>query len=135
MDAMKSIFLAFIMLIVTPYYAVSASFEDIKGYWLSEDDWPVIGHKVTLIITDDTLRHRKMKPKKFSVINSDNVFIIKFDSYKKLGKKTYNDMHEKIVIINENKIIREMPASSGSGSRKQWIYNRITEEEAQKYLR
>lgn len=74
-----------------------------------------------------------MKPKKFSVSVDNDSFIIKFDAYKKLGDSTYNKMYDKIIVVNKDKIIRETPGSAGN--RVQWIYNRITEEEAQKYLK
>ena len=75
---------------------------DVKGYWLSEKEYPLIGHKVTLIITDDTLRHRETKPKKITMEeNPDGSIIIKFDEYKKINDSIYNKMYDKIIIIEK----------------------------------
>lgn len=62
----------------------------------------------------------------------DDGYIIHFESMKFLGNKVYEDLYDKIIIVNKNTIIREIP--TGDGKRKQWIYKRITKEEAQKYL-
>ncbi|MFR9013039.1 MAG: hypothetical protein ACLVI5_05690 [Desulfovibrio piger] len=129
---MKKFFFLFTFILL-PFMANAAP-ADVKGYWLSEKEYPLIGHKVTLIITDDTLRHRETKPKKITMEeNPDGSIIIKFDEYKKINDSIYNKMYDKIIIIDKNKIIRETPGSAGN--RVQRIYNRITEEEALEYIR
>lgn len=116
---------------MSPCYSISASFDDVKGYWLSEEDWPVIGHQVVLIISNNSLQDDK-RTEKIVIKKDGDGYIIHFESMKFLGDKVYEDLYDKIIIVNRNTIIREIP--TGDGKRKQWIYNRITEEEAQKNL-
>ncbi len=127
---MKISFFMFIMLIFSPYYAISASFNDVKGYWLSEEVNLLEKHDV-IMIDNNKFQHGKKTPEKTFVKEEGNGFIIKFEIYEKI-KEMSDTLYYKIISINRDKIILEEPTAGGK--RKQRIYNRITEEEAQKYL-
>lgn len=84
------------------------------------------------MISNNTFRHGKKNPEKIFVKEKNNIFIIKFKNYEEI-KEMFDTWYYKIISVNKDKIILEGPTAGGK--RKQWIYNRITEEEAQKYLR
>ena len=115
---------------MSPCYSISASFDDIKGCWLSEEINLLRKHDV-IMISNNTFRHGKKNPEKIFVKEKNNTFIIKFKNYEEI-KEMFDTWYYKITSVNKDKMILEGPTAGGK--RKQWIYNRITEEEAQKNL-
>lgn len=84
--------------------------------------------KEIIEIKDNTIKVGNRKPQSAIITVEKGEIIVIPDEYNIFG----NGLFDKYTFINSDKVIREFPTFGGK--RKQLIYNRITQEEAQKYL-
>lgn len=83
-------------------------------------------------ISKNFIKDGGKKPQDIIVEKENSSMIIKFSEYKKISNEMYDKLYYKITPINKDKIILDYPTAGGT--RNEWIYNRITGEDAQKYI-
>ena len=125
---MKTTFFIVLFLIANPFIVFSSPIDDINGFWISEENKPMRNTKEIIEIKDNTIKVGNRKPQSAIITVEKGEIIVIPDEYNIFG----NGLFDKYTFINSDKVIREFPTFGGK--RKQLIYNRITQEEAQKYL-
>lgn len=130
---MRSIFIAVLVFIFMPSIVFASSMSDMFGFWISETALPSTGKKEILIIKHNSFQEGKLLPRECVYSTDGDKIIIKYPEYREIGEDEYNILYNSISFVNHNKIVFEFPNSIGT--RVEQSYIRISEEEAQPYLR
>lgn len=128
---MKKIILILAFCIVCPHTALSQQVSEIIGYWKSENKDPLNQYKI-LEISKNSFKDGGKKPQYITMEKENSEFIIKFTEFKNISREMYDTLFYKIIPVNKDKIIVNFPTAGGT--RNEWIYNRVTKEEAQKCI-
>lgn len=115
-----------------PSIVFASSMNDMFGFWISEMALPSTGKKEILIIKNNSFQEGKLLRECVYSTDGDKI-IIKYPEYKEIGEEEYNILYNSISFVNHNKIIFEFP--NAFGTRVEQSYIRISEEEAQPYLK